>query len=107
MSEEEVELTLEQLQRKLEDSVKRNVALEGELRKLGVQPNHFVIINLRLNKLMEFLMDERQRFEYEIEVSDELTPILLQIEQEVLAERERQRLILPAPQTQLPPGIKF
>jgi hypothetical protein len=106
VTEEEIpaDTTEEDLRHRLERIVKGNVAIEEDLIKQGVQPNPFIILSMRLDLLLDSIFQMGDRLTFEIESAKRVHDILMQIEQQVLDAKTRQKLILPEPTIGVPQG---
>lgn len=103
MSEEEtveVEVSpeIKALFKTLEQKVSLNVQLEQDLIKTyGVQPNSAIILSMRLDLLLKGILSDEERYKFEIDSADQVHNILIQIREQVMAQRTQQQLILPQP----------
>lgn len=82
----------------LEKIVDNNVAVEKDLIRQRVQPNPYVLVNMRLNLLLDRLLgngDSNARLAYEIESAKNVQNILMQIQQQKLAQDTKPKLIIP------------
>lgn len=86
------------LQDRLEKLVARNVAIEEDLIKRQVRPNPYIILSMRLDLVLEqlFPMTE-ERLAFEIESARRVHDILMHIQQQVLEEQSKPKLLLPEP----------
>lgn len=106
--DEQVEQTTVQLKATLDKLVKQNIALEQSLIDQKIKPNPYVIGVMRLNLLLDILLTEEVRFQYEIESAKRIHEILMSIQQEVHANKDAAKLFVPTPGnvTLLPPTVK-
>lgn len=76
----------------LEKLVRNNVAIEQDLAKQRVGINPWIIVNMRIDMLLNVLLDEGARYDFEIESAKHVHAMLMQIQQE----KAKQKLVLPA-----------
>jgi hypothetical protein len=84
---EEIEEPIEDIEAKrvrLEKLHRDNVAIENDLRKrnIGVQP--WVLVNLRLDMILNVILDEESRYDFEIESAKHVHAILMKIQQDTV-----------------------
>ena len=101
LPEESVPAEVESRRKKLEKLVQTNAAIESDLiqrYKVSVQP--WVIVNMRIDMLLNVILDETDRYEFEIEFAKNLQAVLRQIQ----AEKSKGGLTIPKQSPLLLPG---
>lgn len=99
--EESVSPEIESKRKKLEQLVQTNAAMESELIKryqVTVQP--WVIVNMRIDMLLNAILEDEDRYEFEIEFAKNLQAVLRQIQ----AEKSKGGLTIPKQSPLLLPG---
>jgi hypothetical protein len=90
---DEVEPTLDQLKAQLEKLHKNNTAMIQDLRKRkGIAPDPKILLQLRLEMLLDSVFEEAERYKFEIEFGKKLAEMLMVIDQQ---ERGTTGLVLP------------
>lgn len=77
-------VNLSKLRQKLESAVRNNIDIENGLIQKGVKPNPYIISALRMDLLLEMILTDEQRFDYEIESARRVHGILMQIHQDLI-----------------------
>lgn len=101
LPEESVPAEVESRRKKLEQLVQINAAIESDLiqrYKVSVQP--WVIVNMRIDMLLNAILEEADRYEFEIEFAQNLQAVLRQIQ----AEKSKGGLTIPKQSPLLLPG---
>lgn len=80
--------------RRLEKLHKDNVAIENDLvgRQIGVNP--WVVLNMRFDLLLNAILDESDRYDFEIESAKKVHDILMEIQRQT-ANKKPSGLLLP------------
>ena len=97
MEEDEIPEEVEDSKKRLEKLHRRNVELENDLRTRGVGVNPAVLFQMRLDLLMNMILSEEDRYEYEIQSAQHVHDILMHIQQETMS----QKLVTPPTAGQL------
>jgi hypothetical protein len=96
--ESEISPEIKAMFKTLEQKVAVNVQLEQDLiQKYGVQPNSAIILSMRLDLLLKGILSDEERYRFEIDSADQVHKILLQIREQVQAQQQQRKLILPEP----------
>lgn len=85
--EEPVEETTQAKAKRLEKLVAENVKIETDLirQNVGVQP--WVLVNMRIDMLLNAILDDDERYDFEIESAKNVHAILMAIQQQTAAKR--------------------
>lgn len=100
--EEPVDEGTEAKRKRLEKLVAENVKIEADLIRQGFGIQPWVLVNMRIDMLLNAILDDDDRYEFEIESAKNVRSILMTIEQQTASKRSG--LALPKQSPLVLPG---